>query len=179
MPLRLTGSKQLQIYNLDWQPLRPFTLSYLTMGLLIIAAVAIGIWSIHDPRALAAICFILPTMQYVRFTPYTAPLLVMVLSERLARRHANGQMPLRGWLLDAGMRLRLQMVAGAILTLGVIGLVVTGMRDANAVARIALPSAAVDQMLTCGANGNVWNEYNWGGHPMWRADGRLLVGMEG
>jgi hypothetical protein len=67
MPFRLTANKTIQQYNVDLDPLRPFTLGFLPMALLIVAALTVGVWRVNDPGSWAAIVFVLPTMQYALF----------------------------------------------------------------------------------------------------------------
>jgi hypothetical protein len=179
MPLRVTANNELQLYNLDWHPLRPFTIGYLPMALLILAAVALGIWRLSDPRALAAMLFILPTIQYARFTPLTAPILMMVVMERFVARRPTLRLPLAGWLLDGKARMRVRVASAALLLAGFGALALTQSRPLDQATHLAYPTAAVSQLMKCGAPAPVWNDYNWGGYLTWQSNGALLVGMDG
>jgi hypothetical protein len=178
LPFRISSNALLK-YNQDWASLRPFTPGYAPMGLLIFAAAALGIWRRSDPRSLAALVLILPTIQYARFIPLAAPLLMIVVLERLTERFPRLVVNPLSEFGRAMADRRLDKLAVAML---LVGTVAVGSRAPAAVADgtfYSMPEAAVDQLIACGAPGPVWNHYDWGGYLLWRGNAQFSVVIDG
>lgn len=168
--------------NMDWTSLRPMQLNMAAMGLLIAAAVATGIWRHRSPRALAATGLILPTIQIARLTPFTAPLLALVILERLVERVPRLRLrdTSRAWPVATSWQMHA--VSWAILITGAafICLFRPGFpASPEAAAMVPVPHAAMDQLLACSEPGPVWNDFNWGGYLLWRGGGQYTVGIDG
>lgn len=178
-PFATVANPTLPLVNVDWTSLRPLSPTFAAMGLLLLVAVAVGVWRASDPRAGAALGLVLPAIQIARLTPFAAPLLGLVVLERLV-----GRLP--RLKLDAGSPV-LALTASRRATVGVWSLLPVGLLLALPLLPASieggafreLPERAVDRLLACGEPAPVWNDYNWGGYLLWRGDGRYLVGIDG
>src|SRR6185503_3345212 len=65
-----TVSNDYLAYNHDWVSLKPFSVESAAVGLLLLGAVCLGVWRRADPRALAAVGLVLPSIQLARFSPF-------------------------------------------------------------------------------------------------------------
>ncbi len=160
-------------YNLDWTGLRPLTPTFATMGILILLAVAVGVWRATDPRAIATMGLLLPTIQVARYTPFSAPLLGLVTLERLAERFPR----LR---LDLGRPSRGLVFAGWLLVF--LGAVFTAARMPVSMEEgtsNTLPQTAVVRLLDCGQPAPVWSNYDWSGYLLWQGGALYTVGIDG
>lgn len=178
LPFATVANPALKSINQDWVGLRPFALESAGMGLLLLAAMAVGIWRAGSPRAVGALGLTLPAIQIARFTPFTAPLLCLSILEQLVERHPHlraAAAPRQGraaqhrahmlpWLVLLGSLLLLPLVAQGSL------------EDASV---YALPQRAVDRLIACGQPGPVWADYNWSGYLLWRGAGSYTVGVDG
>jgi len=171
-PVR-TASNPYMADNLDWAGLKPFTSMYIWMGIIIIGALLVGIWRSGDPRSLSAVGLVLPTIQTARFTPFSAPLLVALIVEKLAYRHPS---------LRVSSSTSPRLTNGLSLSLLLVGLASALLLPPPTLEEASvwpLPEKAVDRLLTCGAPAPVWNDYNFGGYLIWRGEGKYPVGMDG
>jgi len=178
MPFRIDSNPVLT-YNLDWLGLRPFTVGYAPMGLLIVAAAALGVWRRPDPRALAALVLIFGTIQYARFIPLAAPLLVVLVLERLVEQAPWLKVNPLGELGRTMADARLNLAAAAILLVGVLAVCTKAPTQIAEASFYSLPETAVDRLLACGSPAPVMNDYNWGGYLIWRSEGTYTTVMDG
>lgn len=178
-PFATVAQPALAAINQDWVGLRPFSPESFGMGILLLVALGVGVWKSTSPRAIAALGLILPTVQIARFTPFTAPLLALLILERLVER-APG--------LAAKPHLRRGSSAPAVqrrwATLALLGACLPvawaiSPRRLEAAAPYALPVAAVERLLACGDPAPVWSDYNWSGYLLWRGEARYSVGIDG
>jgi hypothetical protein len=178
MPFRLNSNPMLS-YNLDWVGLRPFSFGYAPMGLLIVAAAALGVWRRTDPRTLAALVLIVATIQYARFIPLAAPLLLILVLERLTVRvgwlRVNPESEFGRTMADP----RLGKMAIGIFLLGFVAVSTKAPAQIAEASFYPLPDSAVNQLLACGSPAPVMNDYDWGGYLLWRGDGKYKVVIDG
>jgi hypothetical protein len=174
-PLRTIGNPLLSSFNLDWQSLRPFQANLAATGLLILLALLVGLWRATDPRALAALGLVLPTIQLARFTPFSAPLLADSTANRLTERWP--------FLGTTSPRPRSVIVASwALLVLGLPAVLLWpgAPRSIDGAMMVQpLPDAAVQQLMACGTPAPIWNDYFWGGYLIWTGHGQWPVGIDG
>lgn len=179
MPFRVSSHPLLSTVNTDWFSLRPFSPSYAPMGLLILAAAALGTWRRWEPRTLAALILILPAIQYARLTPFAAPLLFVVVIDRLVERAPWIAITSTSSIARHAARRSMEGIAWGIVILGTILLSIKAPSQIESSAIYPFPEVAVDRLLECGAPGPVWNDYNWGGYLLWRGNGEYTVAIDG
>lgn len=185
LPLRSVSNVTMP-FNDDWAGLRPLTPTYAAMGLLLVLALALGVWRRGDVRGLAAIGLALPTIQLARFTLFAAPLLGLAVLARLLERYprlamaAPPEEATGGAAKAAGPH---TMMPTALLVCGVAVLVAMPWRLTSlpqaALPAVQLPVGAVDRLLACGEPAPTWSDYNWSGYLLWRGDARYTVGIDG
>jgi hypothetical protein len=174
-PIKTNGNPLLSSFNVDWQCLRPFQGNLAAAGVLILLALLVGLWRATDPRALAALGLVLPTIQLARFTPFSAPLLAVSTANRLTERWP--------FLATRAARPRSVTIASwALLLLGLPGMLLwpgapRSIDDALMVQ--PPPNAAVQQLMACGQPAPIWNDYFWGGYLIWTGHGQWTVGIDG
>jgi hypothetical protein len=149
------------------------------MGLLILAAAALGVWRRSDPLTVAALVMIVPTIQYARFTPFTAPLLLIAVLACLVERAPWLTMSETGSMRRNAERPAIQRLSWGILAAGAVFILAQAPSNLEAASYKPLPETAVDRLIACGAPAPVWNDYNWGGYLLWRGDGQYTVGIDG
>ena len=165
--------------NSDWVGLRPFSPEYAPMSLLIVAAVALGVWRGWDARTFLCLPLVLVTIQYARFTVFAAPLLMVVVLERLVTRVPSLIVDPKSKM---GRTIRAQSTewfAWSLLTAGV--LLMTAMAPSGKIedeAFIPLPETAVAKLMSCGTPSPIWNDFNWGGYITWKSDGQYLTSID-
>gem|GEM_PF-1369967 len=159
--------------NLDWSGLKPLSSMYIWMGIIVIGALLVGIWRAGDPRSLSAVGLVLPTIHTARFTPFSAPLLVALIVEKLVYRHG---------FLRAGYTAPSRVTSGLCVSLLLVGLLSALVLSPPSLEKATVwpvPEKAVNRLLACAAPAPVWNDYNFGGYLMWRGGGKYTVGIDG
>jgi len=180
-PFELVSNPYLE-FNEDWASLRPLSLAGAPMGLLLLAAMCVGIWRATDARAVAALGLVLPAIQLARFTPFAAPVLALAMLESLLQRYPRLKLRARSPLLALSTSRRAQRLAWMLFVVGAVLLIPflpSSIEAATLNGVRSLPTRAVDRLLACGQPAPIWNDYNWGGYLLWRGDARYPVGIDG
>lgn len=175
-----TVSNPFLVFNQDWASLRPLSPAGAPMGLLLLAALYVGIRRFKDARAMAALGLVLPAIHLVRFTPFAAPLLALATLESLLERKPRLKLPAHSPML--ALSRKTPAIAWLLVGAGVVLLVPlasSSIEAATLPAVRSLPTQAVDQLLACGRPAPVWNDYNWGGYLLWRGGAGYTVGIDG
>ncbi|MFL5761835.1 MAG: hypothetical protein ACJ789_19220 [Thermomicrobiales bacterium] len=179
LPFTVSSNDAFIHINGDWVGLRPLSPVDSLVGLLIVAATALGVWRRGDARALTALALLLPTIQYSRFSTFLAPLLFILVAERLAERApyivVNPLSNLGKTLIDG----RLTKIAAVILLIGVFYASRFAPATLEGAAFSSMPESAVTELLACGQPAPVWNDFDWGAYLIWRGDGLYTIGIDG
>lgn len=171
-PLHLT-------INQDWSGLRPFALEYAGMGLLLLAALAVGVVGSSSPRSLAAIAIALAAIHLARLTVFAAPLLAVVVLVRLVERTTRLTLDPGHPMFAVATARKTGLASWAVLLLAAAGIGLLPSTGSSGAAMAPLPNEAVDRLVECAESGAVWNDFNWGGYLIWRGDGAFTVGIDG
>jgi hypothetical protein len=163
MPLRLSSNESMQKFSDDWSGVRPFTIPCMGMSILI---------------ALAAMVFVLLSFQYTRLTPFAAPILVMVIAERLAERAPAVRPATSGTSHKRFAAARTPWTSWAALVAGFALFAAQGRHTLDSAATSPLPTAVVRQLIACGAPRRCGTTTT-GAATSLEGDGKYQVGMDG
>ena len=166
--------------NADWSGLRPLMLACAPMTILVVAAIAVGVWHRLSPRTVLSLLLVIATIQYVRFTIFAAPILLLAILERVQDRTDRLTLPPTSPMAITLRRPLITRGAWGLLGTGVI--LISAFAPSTSLEQESLhpiPEAAVNQMLACGSPAPVWNDFNWGGYITWKTDGKYLTSIDG